>query len=87
MNGPFLWGSGGQQLTPEQKRRMVADALMGGQNVKDPFSGAAMMVNALNQRNEMLAQNSGFPQAPKTMGNLFGLGNMFRAPTSGGGLY
>lgn len=74
-------------LTPEQRDQMIAQSLSGAQQVENPLQGAAMMVNALSERNRMMAQNSGFPQGPKTMGNLFGIANAFGAPKMGGGLY
>ena len=77
-------------MNPQQRQQAIASALMPqsqAQPIQNPMQGVAGMINTLAQKRQMEQQNSGFPQAPQTMGNLFGLANIFRRPSQGGGLY
>jgi hypothetical protein len=74
-------------MTPQQRQQLIAGSLMNSQQVQNPLQGVAGMINTMAQKQQMEAQNSGFPQEPKTMGNLFGIGNLFGGGKGGGGLY
>lgn len=75
-------------MNPQQRQQLIAGSLtQAAQPIQNPMQGVAGMINTLAQKRQMEQQNSGFPQAPQTMGNLFGLANIFRRPSQGGGLY
>lgn len=82
---PFLWGIGGQRISPEEQQ--VAQALVDFSPVADPMQGVARMANVASHNWQQAPQNQ-FPDQPggnTFMGGLMGLGT--RLFGGGGGLY
>lgn len=79
MQQPFVWGPNGQMMQQSQHAASM-------QPIVDPMQGWASMGNSFVDALQQRQQASGFPTAPQTFGNLFGLGAMLNN-SRGGGLY
>lgn len=94
---PFLWGSGGEQMTPQQvaRQREIADALMGSVGNTSPvqhwLQGVPRLTNALGfsmreglaNEQETRGREAGRAHSDRVLGSIFGGGSPIRTADTG----